>query len=223
MKKLINGIVEFRKNVRPEYRETFAKLALGQKPDTLMIACSDSRVVPNLFASADPGDLFVVRNVGNLVAPCGADGFSVGDESEPAAIEFAIAVLGVHDIILCGHSECGAMRAVENGIGSVSPPHLQSWLRHGQSSADRLNKEEASFAKQLSSCNRLSQVNVLQQIEHLKTYQVVRDRLKSGQLRLHGWWFDIAQADVYSYEADENQFVLIDEKEAKKLLKRLGD
>src|SRR3954463_6334170 len=115
MKKLIEGIVEFRRKVRPEYRETFARLALGQAPDTLFIACSDSRVVPNTFASADPGDLFVIRNVGNLIAPAGEDGLSQSDESEAAAIEFALETLNASDIIVCGHSECGAMQAVLHG------------------------------------------------------------------------------------------------------------
>src|SRR2546430_16686177 len=106
MKKLIQGIVEFRHKVRPDYRETFAHLALGQAPDTLFIACSDSRVVPNAFASADPGDLFVIRNVGNLIAPADGTGVSVSDESEAAAIEFAVLTLKVRDVIVCGHSEC---------------------------------------------------------------------------------------------------------------------
>src|SRR5436190_3831044 len=112
MKKLIQGIVEFRQNVRPDYRDRFARLALGQAPDTLFIACSDSRVVPNLFASADPGDLFVIRNVGNLVAPAGSDGISPSDASGAAAIEFSLINLAVTDIVVCGHSECGAMHAL---------------------------------------------------------------------------------------------------------------
>src|SRR5579871_2549496 len=109
MRKLIRGIVDFRKNVRASVKETFAQLALGQRPDTLFIACSDSRVVPNLFASSDPGDLFVIRNVGNLIPPCGERGHSASDESEAAAIEFALTALPVTDIVVCGHSECGAM------------------------------------------------------------------------------------------------------------------
>src|SRR5579885_586371 len=99
MRKLIQGIVEFRRNVQPDYREKFARLALGQAPDALFIACSDSRVVPNTFASADPGDLFVIRNVGNLVAPAGADGLSRSEASEAAAIEFALAKLNVTDVL----------------------------------------------------------------------------------------------------------------------------
>ena len=95
MRKLLRGIAEFRRTRRPDYAETFARLALGQKPDALLVACSDSRVVPNLFASTEPGDLFVVRNVGNLIPPCGADGRSTSDESEAAAVEFALRVLSV--------------------------------------------------------------------------------------------------------------------------------
>jgi len=100
MKKLIQGIVDFREKVQPAYRETFARLALGQSPDALLIACSDSRVVPNLFASSDPGDVFVVRNVGNLVPPCGEDGINIFDKSEAAAVEFAVEQLKVKDIFV---------------------------------------------------------------------------------------------------------------------------
>src|SRR3954468_4830459 len=122
MKKLLNGIVDFRKNVRPLVKDTFAQLALGQRPDTLFIACSDSRVVPNLFASSDPGDLFVIRNVGNLIPPCGEDGMSSSDESEAAAIEFALMALPVEQIVVCGHSECGAMNMLAAGHRDEAPP-----------------------------------------------------------------------------------------------------
>src|SRR5712691_7179979 len=119
MKKLIQGIIDFRKHRIADYREKFSKLALGQSPDTLFIACSDSRVVPNLFASADPGDLFVIRNVGNIIAPADREGRSQSDESEAAAMEFSIEKLNVTDIIVCGHSECGAMQAIIAGRASV--------------------------------------------------------------------------------------------------------
>src|SRR5271168_347097 len=101
MKKLIQGIVDFRKNLTEENRELFAKLALNQAPDTLFIACSDSRVVPNLFASTNPGDLFVVRNIGNMVPSCGCNGQSSGDESVAAALEFALTTLNVSNIVVC--------------------------------------------------------------------------------------------------------------------------
>lgn len=132
MKKLIKGIVDFRTKLQPSYKETFARLALGQSPDALFIGCSDSRVAVNVFASTDPGDLFVVRNVGNLVPPCGSDGQSTADESEAAAIEFALDTLNVSYIIICGHSECGAMQALANGRSKVKSQNLRSWLRHGE-------------------------------------------------------------------------------------------
>src|SRR5437762_13780632 len=124
MRKLLQGIVDFRNRVRPVARETFARLALGQKPDVLFIACSDSRVAINVFASTEPGDLFVVRNPGNIVSPAAPDGLSVGDESDAAAIEFAVGLLEVRDIIVCGHSSCGAMSGLlqgrESEIGRAS-------------------------------------------------------------------------------------------------------
>lgn len=220
MKKLIKGIVEFRRNVQPGYRESFARLALGQAPDTLFIACSDSRVVPNTFASADPGDLFVIRNVGNLISPAGGDGVSTSDESEAAAIEFAISKLGVTDIIVCGHSECGAMQAVIGGRDQVQPVHLRSWLRHAETALKDL-KSGKTLDKKLEPHNQLSQLNVLSQLDHLRTYPIVEERIESKRLRLHGWWFELKQADVYAYEEEAGRFQLIDDAHAADLLKRL--
>ena len=221
MKKLLQGIVEFRRNVQPDYRERFARLALGQAPDALFIACSDSRVVPNVFASADPGDLFVIRNVGNLIAPAGSDGLSPRDQSEAAAIEFALASLPVTDIIVCGHSECGAMQALLRGRDTVEPVHLRSWLGHAEPALARL-KQHPGPDRALAPHNQLSQLNVLAQIEHLKTYPLVRERAETGRLRLHAWWFELGHADVYSYEVPAGRFVLIDEPQAQRLIERIG-
>lgn len=219
MKKLIQGIVEFRKNVQVSYREAFGRLATGQSPDTLFIACSDSRVVPNTFASTNPGDLFVMRNVGNLIPPCGHDGVSTGDEAEAAAIEFSMVSLNVSDIIVCGHSECGAMRALIGNRNTVQTPNLKNWLRHGDAALDQLKLGQA-LDPNLSDHNQLSQLNVLLQMEHVKSYPLVKERIELGTLQIHGWWFDIAKADVYTYESDVNRFVLINEEEAEALLKR---
>ena len=218
MKKLLKGIVDFRKNVLPDYKEKFAQLALGQSPDALFIACSDSRVVPNLFASTDPGELFVIRNVGNLIPSCGDDGHSTADESEAAAIEFALLNLNVSDIIVCGHSECGAMNAILNDRTKVKAPHLQAWLRHGEPSLAKLSATHSD----LSRVNQLSQRNVLQQLEHLRTYPIIRERIESGKLKLHAWWFELSTASVYSYDEAKDRFLLIDEAEAKRILARLS-
>lgn len=216
MKKLVKGIVEFRQKSLTNYREKFGCLALGQSPDTLFIACSDSRVVPNLFASTDPGDLFVVRNVGNLIPCCGGDGHSTADESEAAAIEFAIMNLNVSDIIVCGHSECAAMRALINGRDKVAPPNLRAWLRHGEQSLANLTDNPG----ELSKANHLSQLNVLQQLENLRSYPIVKERHANGRLKLHGWWFELSTANVYAYEEAAEKFVLIDEEEANRILSR---
>ncbi len=229
MKKLIEGIVAFRKGARPEYRETFARLALGQKPDCLFIACSDSRVVPNLFASTEPGDLFVTRNVGNLVPPSGPGGISTGDEAEAAAIEYAVGTLEVQDIIICGHSSCGAMRTVIDGFTSglpglsdvVGAPNLTRWLRHALPALEKLEAGR-TLDPSLPRHDALSQLNVLHQVAHVKSYPAVAQRIRAGTLGVHAWWFDIARADVYAYEAEPDRFVLIDEEEAARIITRLS-
>ncbi len=215
MEKLIRGIVEFRKGLTPENRALFARLALGQKPDALFIACSDSRVVPNLFASTNPGDVFVLRNMGNLVPPV----TSLEDRCAAAAIEFAVLNLKVDDIVVCGHSECGAMQALLQGAADRTCSCFSSWLQYGKESLRKV-KEGFEVTPSLAEHNQLSQINVLQQMEHIATYPFVQERVKAKKLRIQGWWFDIAQADVYCYEQGFNRFVLIDEEEAALILER---
>ena len=218
VKKLVEGILEFRSKIRPIQKETFAKLALGQKPDALFIGCSDSRVAVNVFASTNPGDLFVNRNVGNMVPPCCHQN-ECGD-AVSAALEFAVLNLNVKNIIVCGHSECGAMHTLINGLEKVEPIGLKSWLQHGQSVIAEL-ESQPEFAKDLSSHNRLSQLNVVKQIEHLMSYPIVKERVERGKLNIHGWWFAIAEAEVHSYHATENRFVVLDENEGARILDRI--
>ena len=216
MKKLLQGIINFRKDLTEERRQLFAELAIKQKPDALFIACSDSRVVPNLFASTDPGDLFVLRNVGNLIPPYNAD----HDNSAAAVIEFSIFSLNVSNIIVCGHSECGAIQAMIKGVADDCCSHLKSWLRFGEESLQKVRKG-VSINPSLSEQNQVSQLNVLQQMEHLKTYPFIRERIEKKKLQVHGWWFDIAHADVYAYEKHLKQFILIDDEEAQFIISRL--
>lgn len=221
MRKLIQGIVDFRERLAPSYNETFARLALGQKPDALFIGCSDSRVVPNLFASTEPGDLFVIRNVGNLVAPCEAQGVNLFDRSEAAAMEYAIEQLNVADIVVCGHSECGATMALLDQTRRLSP-NLKSWLRHGLPSVYRLRGGE-TFDANLSEHNQLSQINVLQQLEHLRSYPIVQKAIAEKRLRLHAWWFNIVKAEVETFDASVNRFVPIDRAMATRMLQAMGE
>ncbi len=220
MKKLIEGIIEFRRTVQQGYREAFGRLATGQAPDTLFVACSDSRVVPNTFASTNPGELFVIRNMGNLVPPCGPDGKSSGDGAEAGAIEFSVQSLRVRDIIICGHSECGAMRALIGDRNQLTMPNMSHWLRHGDKALELL-KSGYRIDPTIAPHNQLSQLNVLLQMEHVKSYPAVKKRMDEGSLQVHGWWFEIAKADVFAYDDSEKAFKIIDEDEAERMLRPL--
>ena len=156
--------------------------------------------------------MLVVRNPGNIVSPAAPDGLSVGDESEAAAIEFAVGLLEVRDIIVCGHSSCGAMSGLLQGRESVSAPHLRSWLRHAERALEHIPDRAAAGA-----VDRLSQANVLLQLEHLRTYPVVERAEKESGLRLHAFWFDIANAEVLAYDPGQDHFLPLDERQAERL------
>lgn len=219
MYKLIKGILEFRQKYLQYYRKHFGHLAEGQSPDALLIACCDSRVAPNAFASTNPGDVFVMRNVGNIV-PTFESLLTHMGTSEAATIEFSLRYLPVKDIIVCGHSDCGAMRALMSGADAIPDPHLRQWLKH--SGCDGTQKGCVPGVDcSLAPHNQLSQKNVLQQVAHLKTYPNVLKRMQEGSLNLHAWYFDLAEGDIYSYEEEFQRFVLLDEEEAQRILKRL--
>jgi len=212
MKKLIKGVVEFGEKLTPEKKKHFASLALEQKPDALLIGCSDSRVVPNLFASTNPGDVFVIRNLGNTVPS------SCSTHSESAAIDFAMLNLAVKDIVICGHSECGAIHALYNSEKNPPFPSLSAWLENAKSSLESF-KNKSLPNDHLSPENQLSQVHVLEQVKHVLDYPNVKERFEKGSLRIHAWWFDIANAQIFMYEKAENNFVLLNAQKAEELLK----
>jgi len=202
MMKLVQGILEFRKLHLSNYRDRFSHLAMGQKPDSLFITCSDSRVVPNLFTSTHPGHLFVVRNAGNIVPPHEVL------SSERASIEFAVSQLPIEKIIVCGHSNCGAMQALMEGKEKL-PQSLNYWLSFGQD------------PRSCESVERLAKENVLKQIEHLKTYPIIKEKMDQGLLKLWGWYFDVGTGDVFAYEEEVQSFLLIDSIEGEYILSRL--
>ncbi len=193
---MILGMHEFERNSAPLVRPFLADLAArGQRPTQLFITCADSRVVPNLITSSGPGDLFCVRNIGNLVPAAGAE------DSMGAAIEYAVDVLGVSTIAVCGHSHCGAMSALVNG-GTRPGTSLHSWLRHADPSLIRFH--EPSRADDLPVVERLSVTNVAQQLDNLLTYPSVREAVNAGALRLVGMYFDISAARVYLVDPGRN-------------------
>lgn len=205
MKKLIKGIMEFRRTRRDAVKQTFAQLALGQNPDCLFIACSDSRVAANVFASTEPGDLFVVRNLGNIMPPFPDSGSAV------AALEFALGTLKVSHIIVCGHSDCGAIRALSQDPKDIGNTPLGLWLRHARAAVKADSPDKDS----------LSQRNVALQLENLRSHPIVDEKVKSGNLKLHGIWFNIRNADVHYLEESSGEFVIIDDVEGEKILNRL--
>ncbi len=214
MRKLLQGVFEFRALRRSAYRETFARLALGQSPDALLIACSDSRVAPNVFASTQPGDIFVIRNVGNLVpAPDQPPG-----ASEAAGLEFALRRLEVADIIVCGHSSCGAMQAL---LASASDlPRVSAWLRPAAPVLARF-RAGARLPGEWSDADQLSQLNVLAQLEQIRAYPEASERLSAGRLRLHGWWFDLSGTELRDYDPTLGAFVPLDEPRVQAILARM--
>ena len=219
MLNLIEGIIEFREQRRPELVQRFRDLADGQTPDTLFISCSDSRVVPSLLLSSEPGDLFIMRNVGNLMPPSTREGASTGDLSEASAIEYAVMVLKVDNIVVCGHSGCGAMKAALSGDPLTETPNLALWLKHAAAATTRL-KEEGPLDSRLPDYDQLSQINVLVQLEHLRTYPIVQEKTASGELKLGSWWFDIGRGEMSAYNPDSGRFEPIDRHTAPRLMKQ---
>ena len=220
MEKLIRGIVDFRSHLLPQYVDRFRELSHRQTPDTLFISCSDSRVVPDLLVSTDPGDLFVMRNVGNLVPPATVLGHSTGDLSEASAIEYAILVLEVSTIVVCGHSECGAMKAALSAKTPSNAPNLEKWLHHATSAVFRLD-EEGPLDARWEPHNQLSQLNVLVQLEHLYTYPIVCERVRAGTLQLCGWWFEIATGGMFAYEKKSRTFEAITDSSADRMIAQM--
>ena len=216
MKKLLQGIAEFRRNRPAGYAEAFAKLALTQTPDALLICCADSRVAPNVFASVEPGDLLVVRNVGNLVPRYVEATMDRAGASVPAAIEFAVRTLHVRDVIVCGHSECAAMRAIHSGDRPERAPHLAAWLRHGEPAREGLGPTP----KGLPPHDHLSQRSTRLQLDNLRSYPFVREAEARGELRLNAWWFDLGRAEVLDYDVETDRFVPLDDERVEWLLKR---
>jgi len=218
MERLFRGLVNFKEGIAPALKPLLKTLEHGQDPELLLFTCSDSRVVPHLITSEEPGEVFVVRSVGNIVAPAGADGKSVGDVSEASAIEYALEVLDIRDIAVCGHSNCGAMGAVLKGRHSYTDaaPNLVDWLAHAEPSRTWLTRPELTCDAALPEADRLSQANVLQQLTHVASFPSVKRRF--GEVRLHGLWFDIPHAMVHLYEPDKRRFVPLDEAEVLRLL-----
>lgn len=202
MQKLVEGIHQFQQDSFRPMQDMFEQLARGQKPETLFITCSDSRIVPNLLTQTHPGDLFILRNAGNLVPPHGAG----GGGGEAATIEFAVAGLGVRDIIVCGHSHCGAMKGLLHPEQLETLPAMAAWLTHAETTA-RIVRDNYGHLEGDKLLTATTEENVLVQLEHLRTLPAVASRLVKGDLHLHGWVYKIETGEVFAFDPASGQFV----------------
>lgn len=206
MQELIEGIHRFQSESFLPLQKLFERLAQGQHPDTLFITCSDSRVDPALLTNAQPGDLFILRNAGNIIPPHGAGTAS----GEAATIEFAVTALGVKDIIICGHSHCGAIRGLIHPELVKSLPDVSSWLSHAETTR-RIIEDNYSHLDGDELLTAAIEENVLVQLENLRTLPSVGSRLVRGDLHLHGWVYIIETGEVFAYDVASGQFMKLAE------------
>lgn len=201
MQKLVKGIHSFQRGYFATNRALFERLATeGQHPETLFITCSDARVVPNLITGAGPGELFIVRNIGNVVPGLDLPGGTA------AAIEFATEVLNVDDIIVCGHTQCGAINAILNPETMEALPTVKRWLGETSKVRDIVESRYSDRSPEQKAVVAVEE-NVLLQLEHVREYPCVSRRLEAGTLQLSGWVFDIAKGIVHAYDPVEMEFV----------------
>lgn len=205
MKKLIKGVQRFQQDSFRARHSLFQKLASGQQPIALFITCSDSRIDPNLLTHTEPGELFVLRNAGNIVPPYGA---VCGGEA--ATIEYAVNVLKVDDIIICGHSHCGAMagRLAPENLGGL--PAVRDWLIHAE---DPPGSVPQGFGRNDEDSDPLTlavQKNVCVQLEQLRTHPSVANALARNELNLHGWVYQFETGKVFTYDSAKERFIPIE-------------
>lgn len=206
MQRLVHGLHHFQQHVFRSQREFFERLANGQAPETLFITCSDSRINPNLITQTEPGELFIIRNAGNIVPPLSHD-----PGGEAATIEYAVEALGVSDIVICGHSRCGAMKAVMEPSLLADMPIVAAWLANAEATR-RIAKTRYQDLRGDDLLEVLVAENVLVQIEHLRTQPAVAAALARGTVRLHAWVYAIETGEVYAYDPEQGQYAPIEGK-----------
>lgn len=197
---ILRGLKRFQKKVYPKHRELFRKLALQQRPAALFITCADSRIDPCLLTQTKPGELFICRVIGNIVPRYPE---SIGGVS--ATIEYAVGVLGVPDVIVCGHTDCGVMKGVLNPEALKPLANVSAWLGHAQPAREALAKSEGTLSDP-EFLLALTERNVVEQLKNLHTHPAVAARLEEGSLKLHGWVYHIGKGIVTTYNSRREKF-----------------
>ncbi|WP_100638643.1 carbonic anhydrase [Marinobacter salexigens] len=209
MDHIVRGVLNFHENVYPEHKDLFGALANSQNPDVLFVTCSDSRIDPNMLTGSHPGDLFICRNAGNVIPP-----HSNETGSMTASIEYAVAVLGVRHIIVCGHTDCGAIKGALDIPALKGLPHVKEWLGHCRSAMEivrerhNISTEACLDSKHL---NEAIEENVQQQVQHLRTHPVVAAKLATGKIEVHGWVYDIKSGSIRCCGRDSVEFKSFDQ------------
>lgn len=199
MQHIVSGIVNFKETIFPQHRKLFAQLSSSQSPEVLVITCSDSRIDPNMVTQTRPGDLFIIRNAGNIVPPPSHTPGGV-----TASIEYAVAVLGVGHIVVCGHTDCGAMGATLSTGALDDLPHVRAWLDHSRAAIEIVKRRRGCVGPE--HLRELTEQNVLLQMQHLRTHAVVAARIATAQIQLHGWLYEIESGDVYCHDESTGEF-----------------
>jgi len=202
--RILKGLSRFQKTVYPKHRDLFQKLALGQRPEALFITCADSRIDPCMLTQTKPGDLFISRVIGNIVPPYPD---AIGGVS--ATIEYAVGVLGVADVIVCGHTDCGVMKGVLNPEPLEPLTSVTAWLNYAQPARKAVLQQEATHSGP-EFLLALTERNVVEQLGNLRTHPSVAARLEQGDLRLHGWVYDLGEGFVTAYDPDRAAFVRLE-------------
>ncbi len=200
MRDIIDGFLRFQRDIYPQRVELFKQLATSQNPKALFVTCSDSRVVPELLTQREPGELFVIRNAGNIVPSYGPEPGGVS-----ATVEYAVAVLGVQDIVICGHSDCGAMGAISRCTCLDHLPAVANWLRH--SDAAKVINAAHTFDSPRAKLDGLVRENVIAQLANLRTHPSVALALEQGRMNLHGWVYDIERGSIDALDGSTRRFV----------------
>jgi carbonic anhydrase len=205
MQKLVEGIHRFQQEVFSAHQGLFQRLADGQQPQALFITCSDSRIDPNLLTQTEPGELFILRNAGNIVPSYGPNG-----GGEAATIEYAVSVLGVQDIIVCGHSHCGAMSGLLKPEQVANLPAVRNWLAHAEATARIMKENYEHLTDPQARLTATVEENVLVQLENLRTHPCVLAAMSRRQLKLHGWVYKFEAGQVFAYDPSDGQFTRLD-------------
>jgi carbonic anhydrase len=203
MKKLLDGLQKFQAGYFSSHKELFEQLAHGQHPRILFITCSDSRIDPNLITQAQVGELFVIRNAGNIIPPFGA-----ANGGEGASIEYAIEALGIEQIIVCGHSHCGAMKGLlKLNILQEKMPLVYDWLKHAEATRRLVEDNYSHYVEGEELLELTIAENVLNQLDNLQTYPTIRSKQHQQKLSLHGWIYRIETGEVLAYDPLLHDFV----------------